>query len=186
MTHYCRTPFATVLFLLLCAVGQAQDGEKRKTKLDTVANPRLFDTLFSRYGFAPLKTLQRRDKWIRIRLPGKIGKKKTTQTGIYSYVSLAGNFTVEAKYFWGAVPNPDEGYGMSCGLALDTNGPPGMLALARNFSKDKGGSGYAVTRGKPDDDGKVKYDTKIFPTTAKKGRLSMRRENDENCVPGRR
>jgi hypothetical protein len=67
---------------------------------------------------------------------------------------------------------------MSCGLALDTNGPDGQVSLARNFSKESGGSGYAVTRGKPVD-GEMKYETTIYPTTARSGQLAFRRDKTD-------
>ncbi len=175
MKHYLSLFIAVVICLLTITTIQADDEADFKTDLDAVANPRLLDTLFCRYGFEPLKTLRRKKEWVQIRLPGEVKGEKASQTGLYSYVALAGDFTFEVKYFWGAIPVPKGGYGMSCGIALETHGPAGMLALARNFSEGKGGSGYAVTQGKPVD-GDMKYETEIFKSQAKTGRLAFKRE----------
>jgi hypothetical protein len=175
-----RLAVAIAVCLGICAVARAQEEEKIKTELDAAANPRLLDTLFSRYGFEPLKTIQRKNQWVQIRLPGEVEGEKPDQTGLYSYFALAGDFTFEVQYFWGQIPVPQGGYGMSCGIALDTNGPAGMLQLARNFSDKKKGSGYVVVQGKPDETGKMDYKAVgVFKTTAKNGKLALKREKGE-------
>lgn len=161
------------LFLSVGTCCNAQD-QAIKTTLDANANPKVFDTLFCRYGCEPLKHLGRRREWVQIKMPAKVDEKPATQAGLYSYFSLSGDFTIEVHYHCGTIPAPKKGYGMSCGIAVDTHGPDGAISFTRNFSHEKNGSGYAVTRSIPVDN-KPEYETKIFPTKARKGRLIFKR-----------
>jgi hypothetical protein len=148
-------------------------------ELDGVDNIRLLDTHFARYGYEPLKRIHRQDGWIRVRLPGSTKEVTVPQTGLYSYVALAGDFEIEATVGFHEVPAPKGGYGMSAGFAVDTHGPDGMVALFRNYSQHKGGSGYCVMHGK-EVDGSMNYKVlENWPTNAKACRLQMRREKDE-------
>jgi hypothetical protein len=177
MSRLPTLPWIVAALVCLCALSSAHaDDPDLSRNVDCTATPKLLDTLFARYGYAPLKTIRRQDKWLHIQLPA--GVKDVGQTGLYSHVVLAGDFSVEASYSWASVPVPTEGYGMSCGIAIDTHGPAGNVSLTRNYSRQKGGSGYAVTRGVPVDE-EMKYETTIHPSKAKSGRLILRREKEE-------
>jgi hypothetical protein len=165
--------------LLLLPVCAALSAGEMKMELDTAANIRLFDTHFARYGLQPAKTITRDAKGVvRIRLPGDT--KDVPQTGLYSYVVLAGDFEVSAAFDWTSVEAPRGGYGVSCGIAVDAGGGKEQLSLARGYLEDKG-PGYLVTFGKPADaeTNEMQWDTKHFPTKATLGRLVIRREKDE-------
>jgi hypothetical protein len=151
------------------------------TDLDCSVNPKLLDSHFTRYGFEPLKTVLRQEQWVVFRMPE--GLKDTQQTGLYSYVVLSGDFQVEAYFGLYEVPVPTAGYGMSVGIAIDTNEEEGMIALQRNFHKDRGGTGFAIVERKLKEgkDGKKEkdYPTSMHPARGQKGRLVLRREKEE-------
>jgi hypothetical protein len=163
------TAAALLALLPLCA------GEMTM-QLDTSANVRLFDTHFARYGFSTAKTITRDAKGVvRIRLPS--ATKDIGQTGMYSYVVLAGDFEVSVNYEWVSVDPPQGGYGVSCGIAVDAGGDKENVSLSRANIPDKG-DGYAITVGTPEGT-EVKYDTTHIPTKATRGRLVVRREGGE-------
>ena len=150
------------LFASLYAAHAARGGEL-VTELDCAANVRLFDTHFARYGHFPLKSIQREEHGLRFKLPS--ATKDIPQTGVYSYVALTGDFEVEAEFEWIDVTPPKGGYGVSCGIAVDTLGPAGQVSLARVILPwKKNTPWYAFTRGQPDESGKMKYDTKAVGT----------------------
>jgi hypothetical protein len=166
-----------LIVVLVCANCRVLPAGEMTMELDTAANIRLFDTHFARYGHATSKSITREAKGVRITLPAK---KDVAQTGLYSYVVLAGDFEVAVNYEWLAVTSPNGGYGVSCGIAIDTGNPGIMVSLARANLPGKGqGDGYAVTVGTTPANGPTKYETTHFPFTAKNGRLMMRREQAE-------
>src|SRR5262245_36903256 len=95
--------------------------------VDCAADVRLFDSHFARYGYQPTRTIAKEPKGVRIRLPARAVN--VVQTGLYSYFSLAGDFEVTADYELIDLPPPQGGYGVSCGIGVDTLGPGGMVAL---------------------------------------------------------
>ena len=145
-----------------------------KAFLDCAANDRLFDTHFTRFGPAAAKGILRDGKGIRFKLPPS---KDSGHTGLYSYVVLAGDFEISARFRWEGVPVPKTGYGASAGITVDTNGPAGSVSLAR-ANLPKIGGGFAVTRGTPGDKG-PRFETAHDPTRAFTGRLVLRREKSE-------
>lgn len=163
-----------VLAVSLCAAAAVQAGEMN-VQVDGGANVRLLDSHFARYGYQPARTIVRETHGVRIRLPS--GATGIGQTGLYSYFAVAGDFEVSAAYDLLDLPPPRGGYGVSCGIAVDTQGPGGMIALTRGQAL-KQQPGYTVTRGLPGDVG-TKYETTHHPSTAKTGRLVLRREKAE-------
>jgi hypothetical protein len=147
-------------------------------KLDCVADSRLLDTHFARYGHAPAKSILREAQGaIRIRLPA--ATKDVAQTGLYSYVVLAGDFEVSASYEWIAVAPPQRGRGVRCGIIVDTGDTGMSVSLARaNLPGKDQGEGYAVTVRQPPGT-EPKYKTTHYPNRAKAGRLVLRREKAE-------
>jgi hypothetical protein len=164
-------------FVGLCLALPAAAGEM-KAELDCTADPRLLDTHFARYGHAPSKSIARAGKGeLRFRLPA--ATKDVAQTGLYSYVVLAGDFEFSAAYEWTAVTPPQGGYGVSCGIVVDMGGAGMSVSLARANLPGKGqGEGYAVTVGQPTAT-ETKYETSHYPIPASSGRLVLRREQAE-------
>jgi hypothetical protein len=179
----CRSlPLAAVVLAGVCA---APTGAGEMTaELDCVAKPRLLDTHFGRYGYAPTRSIKLEGPGVHFLLPADV--KDMGQTGLYSYIGLLGDFEVAATFDWIEVAMPKGGYGVSCGIVVDTEGAGGSVALARGFQLGKGkGSGYLITRGKPGEGG-IKYDSpELEPTKARSGRLVLRREQAEViCLVG--
>jgi hypothetical protein len=144
--------------------------------VDCAADARLLDSLFARYGFQPPRTIFKDGPGIRLYLPAQT--QTVQQTGLYSYFSVAGDFEVSANYELINVPPVKDGYEATCGIAADTQGPGGMVALVRGEIVGKGGN-YVVTHGQPDNTGDIKYDSTFYPSTAKVGRMVLRREKTD-------
>ncbi len=147
--------------------------------LDCGADVRLFDSHFGRYGHQPARTVAREAGGVRIRLPALT--QTVPQTGLYSYFSVAGDFEISVAYAVIDMAPPANGYGKSCGIAVETPGPADMVSLARGVEVGKG-PGYIVTRGHRAD-GPMSYESTHHPSTAKAGRLLLRREKaDVVCL----
>jgi hypothetical protein len=148
------------------------------TAVDCVADARQLDSLFARYPSPTTQRILREGTGVRFVLPAVT--QTIPQTGLYSYFSVAGDFEIGANYELLSMSKPIGGYGVSCGLAIDAEGT-GMVSIARGESVGKS-SGYVVTRGKLED-GETKYDSTFYPSTAKAGRLVLRREKaDVICL----
>jgi hypothetical protein len=156
--------------LLLAA--PAAFGGNPVAELDCAADTRLLDSHFARYGYRTTRSVVRDNRGVRIWLPTATAG--VGQTGLYSYFALAGDFEVSAAYELLDLPPPQAGYGASCGIAVDTQGAGGSVALARGQAP-KQPPGYVVTRGLPGDGG-PKYETAYHPSAARAGRLVLRRE----------
>jgi hypothetical protein len=166
---------APVLWLCTAPPLRAQE---LKSDLDCAANPQLLDNHFGRYGARG--TILRDADAIRFRLPSL--EKPVEQTGLYSLFALAGDFEFSASYEWIDVPSPTVGYGVSCGIAVETlkKAPGGYVSVARAHLPRKG-SYYTVTRGVPTESD-MKYEpvpNSSSSTRARKGQLIVRREQAE-------
>ena len=78
---------------------------------------------------------------------------------------------------------PQDGYGVSCGISVDLQVTPALgqhriVSLARAHMPDKRGEGYLVVW-EVTTDGQPKWEHKLFPIQAKKGKLALRREKSE-------
>ena len=147
-------------------------GDEPKAILDCSADERLLDTRFVRFGTCPKGAIVREGSGVRFRLPAS---KDFGQSGLYSYVALAGDFDHHRQFEWAGVPVPKLGYGARCGIAVDTSGPAGSLSLARATVPGKGAA-YVVTRPGAQCGS---YVDQHFPTKAMKGRLELRRMQSE-------
>lgn len=162
--------FATLLTLL--AAGALHAGSM-SAELD-VSDVRNLDKYFGRFGYVAQKTVILEPKTVRIYLPE--GRKGIGQTSLYSYFALAGDFEVGVNYYLVNLPPPTAGYGASFGIAVDTDGRDGNLSFQRGIQIGNG-SGYIVSRGVLGKDGRLNYDdSRHFKTSAKNGRLVLRRE----------
>src|SRR5580698_8513601 len=86
-------------------------------EVDVAARPRLIDTHFSRYGPVAARNVSREAKGVRIRLPAT--GRLASQSGLYSYFAVAGNFEMTVDYELVSLPKSQSGYGTAVGLALD-------------------------------------------------------------------
>jgi hypothetical protein len=174
MKHVCCLALAVALSVLRY-VGALAAADV-KTELDCAVNVRVLDTHFGRYGYEPKTCIIKQPKGVRFWLPAQEG---VGQTGLYSFVALAGDFEVSALYDLDEVAEPEAGYGPSCGIAVDALDSSVTVSLARAHLRGKGqGPSYLVSRGTPAEKG-MRYESTDYRTTAKSGKLVLRRERDE-------
>jgi hypothetical protein len=165
-----------LLPMLAVAVAVSQPSshaDEIKAVLDTAANDRVFDTHFTRFGPSAARVVVRDGKGVRFRLPPK----SSGHNGLYSYVVLAGDFEISARFEWPGVPVPKTGYGASAGLTVDAGAKAGSLSFGRANLPKVGGS-YVMIRGIPGKSG-VDYETVFERTRATSGRIVLRREKQE-------
>jgi hypothetical protein len=172
-----RLPLVALIGSIFCAA-PAVRAQELKSDLDCAANPQLLDNHFGQYGYKA--GIKRDGDAIRFRLPA--AEKPVEQTGLYSLFALAGEFEFSATYDWLEVPPPDKGYGVSCGIAVETlkQTPGGGYVSVARAQVPKKGPCYTVTRGTPTESG-MKYEPgPDSPYTArssiKRGQLIIRRE----------
>ena len=165
----------TGLFWLMSAALSFASDPTMRAELNVAAHPRLLDTHFSRYGPIAARNVSRDAKGVRIRLPAT--GRLASQSGLYSYFALAGDFEVTIDYDLISLPKPESGYGSAVGISLDAeNVEEGSLSFYRGIHPQQGPA-YWVTRAKPGDNGTA-YETKFYPSTARNGKLVFRREKD--------
>ena len=142
--------------------------------VDCAADARKLDSLFGRYPAQWAQWISKDGNGVRFYLPA--ATRTIPQTGLYSYFSVAGDLEMAANYEILSMPKPEGGYGVTCGIVLDA-ADGGSVALARGENAGKG-SCYVATLGKMVDN-EPKYESTYYPSTAKSGRLVLRRENKE-------
>jgi len=184
----------TVAGLALCATASSGAGEL-KAELD-FSNKKSFRGFFQHYGptMSSLKAVLMEETGVRLWVPNGTLE---PQMGLYSSgFTLAGDFEISVAYEWLTKDSPRDGYGVSCGIAIEhrgfgkTVGPAGTIALARGDMPGKNkGYGYLVTRGerqkkdqknptKTDQPSPLDFHTDHFTTNAATGRLVLKREKD--------
>ena len=160
------------ILLVLASAATAKAGDKMKQEIDASKNVRLLDIQFARYPI-PTRVVSRDGYGIRFVVPA--GIKKMPQAGVYSFFAMAGDFEVTAGYQVFNLPGPKDGYGVSVGIAVDTEGPGGTVSLARGQLVGMN-TGYIITRPKQND---KDTDFEHFSSSAKAGKLILRREKGE-------
>ncbi|HZZ79840.1 MAG TPA: hypothetical protein VFE62_15080 [Gemmataceae bacterium] len=145
-------------------------------KAEEVGNPALYRSHFGQTPF-PNKSIAIDANGVHFFLSPET--EKPEYTALYSFFKLGGDFEVSVNYDWTPVIIPKGGYGVSCGVAIETNDKKKSIALARgNFPGQ--GSAYRVTTGTWREDKKVDYKSEPpFETTAKSGRLIILRKKKE-------
>jgi hypothetical protein len=163
------------IVLLLTGAAPAAD---LVATLDCGADSRLLDSHFGRYPSQSPWRIVREGSAIRFYLPALV--QSVGQAGLYSYFSVAGDFEFSAGYELINIQTPKTGYGVTCGIVVDSKGPAGTISLGRGETIGQGPA-YVVSRGQPDPDavGRTKYDGSNYPAKAKTGRLILRRENKD-------
>lgn len=164
---------AFALCTLVTAWPSARAGDM---KAELVADVKLFHSHFGKTPF-PNKTITVHPHGIRFHLSP--ATKVPEYTALYSFFKVGGDFEISANYDWTPVDVPDGGYGVSCGIRIETNDKRHSLAIARgNFPGT--GSAYRVTVGTMSADRSVEYKNEDpFPTKAKNGRLILARTKKE-------
>lgn len=162
------------LSLLAALTGMAGAGEM-KDGVDTRKTDYFLNAAFGRHGFDPMRTLALDRGGVRVRL-GKTPK-GSTQSGVYSHFTLAGDFELLADYEVYSLPKPNAGYGIGFGLAVHTRGPAGAVFLTRSSHADWGQC-VVWTHEKPGESGPT-YESNPTPMPAKTGRLGVRRVGTE-------
>ncbi len=158
--------------LAVSVLAQCRAGEM-KAVLDCGVNLKLLKSHFGRYP-SDNKAIQVEPQGLRCYL--STSTKKPEQTGLYSFFAVAGDFEISATYEWTPVLVPKDGYGVSCGIGIDTDTRTVHLARG-NFPGN--GSGYVVTRTEMVAGKKVYKNDEPIKTQAKTGRLVLRRERTE-------
>jgi hypothetical protein len=104
---------------------------------------------------------------------------KPEYAALYSFFKLGGDCEVSARYDWRPVPIPRAGYGVSCGIRIETKDKKHSVSLARGIIPGKGDV-YLVSIGTRRADKHVDYTNEPpFETSAKNGRLILLRQKKE-------
>lgn len=145
-------------------------------KAEVVADFKLFHSHFGQSPY-PNKSIAVDPQGVHFSLSAEADK--ADYTSLYSFFKLGGDFEVSAKFDWKGVAVPKKGYGVSCGIQIETNDKKKSVGLARgNFPDDD--SAYRVSVGSVNADKKVEYKVEpAFKTTAKSGRLILTRKKKE-------
>jgi hypothetical protein len=168
---------ACLLFAVQAARADDDEMEPFTRELDSNVSFRVFDTHFARFGYEPLKSMRRDGDWLHFQLPAEVDK----ETGLYSYVGLAGDFEMEVSYSWNILPEPKPGRNISCGIAAEGVRSTGEVRLSRSFGTAPAKSGYAVRKRLPVDRKSIDK-TEFYYAVSRfvpDGRLMLRRVKDE-------
>jgi hypothetical protein len=153
---------------------------KPKDRFEITKMPRMYGTHFGRYGKYPAKVITFSGNWIRFKFAA--GGKDWGQHGIYSYFAVAGDFEYSAEYEILKINHPEKGYGMTFGIAIDTDTPFGNVTFGRGYEGNpKAPGSYVLTRAIPDG-AETKYEVQTFPSESKRGKLAIRREKEDLVI----
>jgi hypothetical protein len=164
-----------VVIAAAATAATAQQPSPPLTSFDPATDGARFGQLFRPYGVRPDRAATASAAGLAFDLgprkdPGHVGVKATT--------ALTGDFAVEVKYELVTAPErADEGYGVTIGLGVSVDSKQGGASVARGAYKQDGQQ-YSAGRSVPRAKG-VHYASRHFPTTAKAGRLGLRRVRDE-------
>ena len=174
-----RFPRLAGAVLLFAAQSLFAQQTKVPEEIDVGKSPRVYGSHFSRYGKTPAKVIRYENQFIRFVFPAGGKLTEADPHGLYSYFSLAGDFEVSAEFEIRTLTAPETGYGVSIGIALETTTPFGNVQITRGFMGDKPPvAGYIFTQAIPHESD-TKYEVTMFPSTAKRGRMALKREKDE-------
>lgn len=145
-----------------------------KQVLDCGANVKYLKSHFGRYP-PVAKAIEFEPQGVRFLLT--TSTKEPKQTGLYSFFAVAGDFEISATYDWTPVVVPKDGYGVSCGIGIDTD--TRTIHLERGNFPSITGSGYRITWTEMENGKKVYKNDAPVATKAKRGQLVLRRENKD-------
>jgi hypothetical protein len=184
----CRAPFSLFPFILGTLVllspchlvtlspCHLQAGEMKDEWPIDVTNMTQMRSLFGSHGYRPNRTITLNASGIRMKLPE--GSPKESQTSLYSKFALAGDGEASFIYELLNVPAPKEGYGCGVGLAFDPEG--GGYANIQRVIKSAKDSVYVLQISPEGASQKLmKKEYVQVPTTAKRGRIGLRRVKKE-------
>jgi hypothetical protein len=176
--HFHLSPLLVIADIALFAflAGSSATTQAGDMKVEEVGDLKLFH---SRFGMTPFpnKTITIEPKGVRFSLSP--ATKNPQYTAIYSFFKIGGDFEISANYDWTPVVVPKGGYGVSCGIAIETNDKMHRVALARGNFPGEGGA-YRVSTGIRMPDRSVVYKNEpLFKTKAKSGKLMLTRNKKE-------
>jgi hypothetical protein len=180
-----------VAFALLAAALTVHAGPLVKTLDCSADKGKLLDSKFARYPQKP-QTIFRQDDLPGARFWLVPDAKDAGQTTLYSKFVIAGDFEISMTYDGFEVEQPKTGYGVSFGIAVETenkDGTPGIrVQLARGSYRGRG-DGYAVTVGtlktKPGERGIDYKETQFEKDGSKAGKIALKRVRDKLlCLAG--
>jgi hypothetical protein len=146
-----------------------------KAEIDTVRNTQLLQSHFKDYGQEVVKSIYREPNGVRFWLTTK--PKEPKQVGLFSYFALAGDFEISVAYEILAASNPTAGYGVSCGIAVDSDDKIVQLLRGQQVKK---APAFIVSEGTKGGDGKMEFkDISEKAAKAKTGRLVLKREKSK-------
>jgi hypothetical protein len=164
-----------VCLLLLAAWSSSRAGDMKE---EVVPDIRLFHERFAQTPY-PNKSITLEPQGVHFTFTQD---QKPEYHALYSFFKLGGDFEVSVKYAWNPVNVPKKGYGVSCGIVIETNDTKKSVGLARGNFPGKG-SAYRVTVGTWKADKKMDYKNEPeFATQAKSGKLIIaRKKSDVTC-----
>jgi hypothetical protein len=181
-----------LLSLCLCATAGCSPRVAPLKELDcSQKDGKFLESHFTRYPQKP-KTVFRHANLSGVSFfltPDNVGVGQTT---LYSNFVVAGDFEISMTYEGFNVPAPETGYGISCGLAVDTENKDGTPGMRVHFTRSslvrkKDADGYAVVVGrlKKQERG-IDYKLEKFePNPAPKGKIALKRVRDTlSCLQG--
>jgi hypothetical protein len=179
------------LLLVSFAALPVNAGPLVKTLDCTADKGKLLDSEFARYPQKPL-TIFRQEGAPGARFWLVPDAKDSGQTTLYSKFVVAGDFEISMTYDGFEVEQPKTGYGVSFGIAVETenkDGTPGIrVQMARGSYQDRG-DGYAVTVGtlktKIGERGIDYNEIKFEKDGSKSGKMALKRVRDKLlCMAG--
>ena len=145
-------------------------------KTEVAADVKLFHSHFGKTPF-PCKAIDVGPHGVHFFLSSATPKPE--YTALYSFFKVGGDFEIAADYSWMPVVVPKGGYGVSCGIRIETRDKKHSIALARGNLPDQG-SAYIVSIGTMKPDRKIDYQNESpFPTKSTTGRLILTRQKKE-------
>ena len=188
-----RHPFL-LGFAAIALLAAALDGRAgpMKSVLDCSENKgKLLDSHFARYPQKP-QTIFRHEGQSGAHFWLVPDAKDSGQTTLYSKFVVAGDFEISMIYDGFNVEKPKEGYGVSIGLAVETenkDGTPGLRVQLARGSYQGRGDGYAVTVGTlktgKGERGIDYQETNFEKDGSKSGKIVLKRVRDKLfCLAG--
>ncbi len=168
--------FGVVAFSIVGAeYASAQPPPPALAGVDSTQDKNRFGQLFIPYGVRPERAVAFTPDGVSFQLGSK---RDPGHVGVRAKGALAGDFSIELRYELTTLPGVvDDGYGASLGIGVNVDYKVGGASIARGVYKSDG-SQYSAGRTIPRSKG-MHYATAHFPTTAKSGRLALRRVGGE-------
>jgi hypothetical protein len=168
--------WSSIATVILAGLGADCCAQELELKATLECGTRVLNSHFGRYPLGT-KAIQIDARGLHFLLPPDTSYSGTV--GLYSYFSVAGDMELSADFEWTPVEVPQEGRGVRCGFALETDTT--IMELTRANFPGKG-SIIVVTQ-EHVINGKREYKNEPwFATNAKTGRMALRREKKDLII----